>query len=182
MVLGLIDELHNLSYTIPHQPTTMVVDPDFYDHPSGPEELIERWRKRLILRSLQLSEFPPSTTRDLLTGGALATFAPRKTPQFFYLRFIEAYLAAFDPHASISAEHNKSIAAFHTIRGEKYISHPNKSSWIIPSLHLRLKQWHHDFIPTVWFYQIAVLDTEIPQADHTRSSTQLQLSHYNEWE
>ena len=31
-------------------------------------------------------------------------------------------------------------------------------------------------------YQIAVLDTEIPQADHTRSSTQLQLSHYNEWE
>ena len=31
-------------------------------------------------------------------------------------------------------------------------------------------------------YQISVFNTEIPQADHTRSSTQLQLSHYNEWE
>ena len=37
---------------------------------------------------------------------------------------------------------------------------------------------HAQFNP----YQNSVLDTEIPQADYTRSSTQLQLSHYNEWE
>ena len=64
----------------------------------------------------------------------------------------------------------------------------NWLSLVEPAPHLMAQiiirgcEGYHKYEAPVYTYQIAVLDTEIPQADHTRSSTQLQLSHYNEWE